>query len=104
MVADDQRAIAIGVQSAIWRAIGAFPGPIVFGAIFDISCAIWQDECGRRGNCWLYYNNKLSVYATSLAYPTTIIAAVLFFLACLTFPRKSKSDEKEKGNSSNRDS
>ena len=101
MVADEQRAMAIGVQSAIWRIIGAFPGPIVFGAVFDISCAIWQDECGRRGNCWLYYNNKLSVYATSIAYPMTIIAAILFFLACLTFPKKLRmSDKKEKENSS----
>ncbi len=37
------------------------PGPIVFGTIFDTTCALWQElECGVRGACIRY---KMEEYA-----------------------------------------
>ena len=79
----------MSLQSTIWRIFGAVPGPLLFGAIFDLSCTVWQEECGRRGNCWVHDNDKLSTYVVSIAFPTYLISFCLFFLAYLTFPKKT---------------
>ena len=97
MVADDQRSLALGVQSAIWRVFGTVPGPLVFGALFDVACLQWQDPCeGDRGNCWIYDNMKLSIYAMSFGIPCILIAAILFFLSWLTYPKDRRGGEEEK--------
>ena len=97
MVADDQRSLALGVQSAIWRVFGTVPGPLVFGALFDVACLQWQDPCeGDRGNCWIYDNMKLSIYAMSFGIPCILIAAILFFLSWLTYPKDRREGEEKK--------
>ena len=87
--------MALGVQSFIWRTFGAVPGPLLFGAIFDSVCILWQNECGERGNCWLYDNAKLSYYVTALAMPCQFIALLLFFLSWLTYPKKKQESKEE---------
>ena len=85
----------MGLQSAIWRIFGAVPGPLLFGALFDLSCAVWQEECGRRGHCWMYHNTKLSVYTTSVAFPCVSIGGFLFVLAVVVFPKTNLSKQDE---------
>lgn len=34
------------------------PGPIFFGRIIDSTCLIWNNKCGRKGNCLLYDPTK----------------------------------------------
>jgi len=43
--------------------VGSIPGPIIFGAILDASCKVWQtDPNGEtRGSCWIYDNNGMAV-------------------------------------------
>ena len=95
MVSDEQRALALGLQSAIWRIFGAVPGPLLFGYLFDLSCAVWQEQCDRRGNCWIYHNDKLSIYATSVAFPCVTVGGILFVLAVLTFPKDKLTTESD---------
>ncbi|XP_003386816.1 PREDICTED: solute carrier organic anion transporter family member 4A1-like [Amphimedon queenslandica] len=92
VVSDEQRALALGLQSAMNRALGNVPGPLIFGVSFDASCILWEEECGRRGNCLVYDSNKLSIYLLSIALPCISIAACLFFLAWLTYPRQRKQE------------
>ena len=94
VVADEDRSLALGTQSTIWRIIGALPGPLVFGAVLDSTCEIWQEECGSRGNCWLYNNSKLSYYALAYGLPCQLVGTVLFLFAWLTFPKKRLEDSK----------
>ena len=96
VVADDQRSLALGVQSAIWRLSGAIPGPIIFGAIFDSACLKWEGTCGHRGNCWVYDNNHLSIGTISFSIPVMLVVAVLFLLSFSTFPKKRKDIGEEK--------
>lgn len=97
VVADDQRAIALGFQSTIWRFCGALPGPPLFGFIFDLACELWQEECdGRRGNCWIYNHSLLTYYVAAFAYPCQICGTILFICAFLTFPKRKKGDDAEK--------
>ena len=97
VVADDQRSLALGIQSAIYRVFGTIPGPLVFGALFDAACLQWQDPCeGDRGNCWIYNNMKLSIYAMSFGIPCIAIAAILLFLSWLTYPKDRREGEEKK--------
>jgi len=60
-VSDEQRTLALGLQSMLVHALGNVPGPIIIGALFDSSCLYRQEECGNRGNCWVYDNKLLSL-------------------------------------------
>lgn len=30
------------------------PCPIVYGAVVDSACLVWETACGKQGACWLY--------------------------------------------------
>lgn len=92
VVADDQRALALGVQSGLSRILGSVPGPLIFGLLFDDSCLLWQEECGLRGNCWIYDRSQLSYNVISLGFPTYFLGFVFFFLAWLTFSEKKEDN------------
>lgn len=93
VVADEQRALALGVQSAMTRLLGTVPGPLIFGALFDASCLSWQEECGQRGNCWIYDRSRLSYYAISISLPSLSFATLFFFISWLCYPRRKNKDD-----------
>ncbi len=90
VVADDERSFALGLQASIGRLLGTIPGPLVFGAIYDSACLKWQGVCGRNGNCWIYNNKNLGLYAFYLALPCAIVAALFSFLALIAHPKDKK--------------
>lgn len=49
--------------------LAMLPAPMVFGAIIDSSCMVWQRECGEDTNCVLYNNDtlRMSVMLTTAA-------------------------------------
>ena len=49
---------------------GGIPGPIAFGSVIDISCLLWQDQCGEQGSCYLYQNSAMSRY--------TLVAGIIY--------------------------
>lgn len=85
-VAEEQRSLALGVQSLVFRALGSIPGPILFGVIFDSSCVYWQYDCGRRGNCWVYNNSHISIRAFFISTTGVLINTVFMFLCWIFFP------------------
>ena len=34
------------------------PVPLLYGQIADTSCKVFEEKCGRTGNCWLYDQEK----------------------------------------------
>lgn len=58
-VEERDKAISIGLTSAIIKFCAVIPSPIFFGYIFDQSCLLWGKTCSRRENCWLYDNNVI---------------------------------------------
>ena len=94
-MADEQRTLALGLQSLTFRAFGSIPGPIVFGVIFDSTCLFWQFDCDRRGNCWVYDNIALSNRALGLALSGVALNFAFTCLSWLLYP-KSKADTSEK--------
>lgn len=85
-VAEEQRSLALGVQSVLWRLLGSIPGPLLFGVIFDSSCNYWQFECGRRGNCWVYNNTYISVRAFGISTSGVLINTVFMLLCWIFYP------------------
>ena len=92
-VADEQRTLALGVQSVLFRILGSIPAPIVFGTIFDSACVYWQFECNQRGNCWTYNNSQLSQRALSLAMLGICANFILSFLSWIFYPKKTASEQ-----------
>lgn len=93
-MAEEQRTLALGVQSLVFRALGSIPGPIVFGVIFDSTCLFWQFDCDRRGNCWVYDNLQLSNRALALALSGVILNFIFSFLSWLVYPKTKKEKKK----------
>ena len=92
-VADEQRTLALGLQSLVFRAFGSIPGPIVFGAIFDSACIFWQYDCSRQGSCWVYDNSSLSERAVLLAVMGVTLNFIFSFLSWIVYPKQTQSEK-----------
>ena len=99
-MADEQRALALGMQSVMFRVLGSIPGPIIFGAIFDSACVYWQYECGKRGNCWVYDNDNLSLRAFAMGFTGLGLNVVLSFTAWAFYPSSGLSHDDASTNDS----
>jgi hypothetical protein len=58
-VEEKDKAVSLGLTSAIVKFCAVIPSPIVFGYIFDQSCLLWGKTCSKTGNCWLYDNDLI---------------------------------------------
>ena len=96
-VAENQRTLALGIQSCILRLVGFVPGPLLFGAVFDSTCLFWQRDCGRRGNCWVYDNTSLSTRAVVLAVVAMVGYIVFIFLCWVVYPRQPATSKEKDG-------
>jgi hypothetical protein len=57
-VQDDQRSFALGIQWIKVRLIGTIPAPMVFGALIDETCILWQESCNEENGACLVYDNQ----------------------------------------------
>lgn len=60
VVRDDQRSFALGIQWIKVRILGTIPAPMVFGALIDDTCILWNETCEGRGACLVYDNYYMS--------------------------------------------
>lgn len=95
-VSDEQRALALGVQSFFFRLLGNVPGPVVVGAIFDSACLNFRYDflCTdpSRGNCWVYDNFQLSWSVIVLVLSGISATLVFSFLTWFAYPKQNVSD------------
>lgn len=52
------KSFAQGITLMIVSLLALIPGPIIYGAIIDSTCLIWEESCGTRGNCWFYHRDS----------------------------------------------
>ncbi|XP_022104541.1 solute carrier organic anion transporter family member 4A1-like [Acanthaster planci] len=81
-VPHSQRSFALGLQSLFYRALGTVPGPVIFGAIIDQACLLWEYDCDGSGTCWLYSNANFSRFTLILS-GCLKIGSISFFLGAL---------------------
>ncbi|XP_065222982.1 solute carrier organic anion transporter family member 74D-like [Planococcus citri] len=58
-VEERDKSMSIGVTETLLAILAYTPAPILYGIIMDWTCIVWGDNCGSRGNCWIYDNKKL---------------------------------------------
>uniref|UniRef100_A0A0E9Y2K7 Solute carrier organic anion transporter family member n=1 Tax=Amblyomma americanum TaxID=6943 RepID=A0A0E9Y2K7_AMBAM len=80
--------IAIAVLLTLGSIFGFIPYPVIYGAIMDRSCLVWEVNCGARGNCWVYdaATFRYLLHGASMGF---IVLGALFSLAIYVFGRHS---------------
>lgn len=71
------KGIAVGMLAGCLNFLGAIPYPLIYTAIFDATCLVWEDRGGHRGNCSFYDVDKLRV-----AYHAVTIIFMTLGLVC----------------------
>lgn len=56
------KSFAQGITLMIVSLLALIPGPIIYGAIIDSTCLIWEESCGTRGNCWFYHRDNFRYF------------------------------------------
>ncbi|XP_032670371.1 solute carrier organic anion transporter family member 74D [Odontomachus brunneus] len=56
------KAMALGLIQFAIGLFGNVPCPIVYGAVVDSACLVWEYACGERGACWLYDSNVFRMF------------------------------------------
>ncbi|KAM7308345.1 solute carrier organic anion transporter family member 74D isoform X1 [Ixodes scapularis] len=70
------KTIALTITSFIMNIFAFIPYPLIFGAIIDACCIVWEDHCGHRGACWVYNLKKLR-------YLIHGVSALLLVISCI---------------------
>ncbi|KAH7947785.1 hypothetical protein HPB52_015841 [Rhipicephalus sanguineus] len=56
------------------------PYPLIYGALTDASCIVWEDRCGERGACWIYDLPKMRYLINGF---TTLMLCLSTFFQCV---------------------
>ncbi|XP_043261616.1 solute carrier organic anion transporter family member 74D isoform X2 [Colletes gigas] len=56
------KAMALGLIQFAIGLFGNVPCPIVYGAVVDSACLVWEYACGSRGACSLYDSNVFRMF------------------------------------------
>ncbi|XP_061128593.1 solute carrier organic anion transporter family member 4A1 isoform X1 [Syngnathus typhle] len=104
-VPDSQRSFGLGIQWIVVRTFGGIPGPIAFGSMIDISCLLWQDQCGEQGSCYLYQNSAMSRYMLLAGVIYKVLGTIFFLLASILYkaPPESPQSSRESSDHETRD-
>ncbi|XP_041860972.1 solute carrier organic anion transporter family member 4A1 [Melanotaenia boesemani] len=84
-VSDSQRSFGLGIQWIMVRTFGGIPGPIAFGSVIDISCLLWQHQCGEQGSCYIYHNSAMSQYTLVAGIIYKALGTMFFLLASVLY-------------------
>ena len=55
----EDKSLSMAFNVVFMSLFAMLPAPMVYGAIIDNTCLLWQEECGSTTNCLLYDTDKL---------------------------------------------
>ncbi|KAK8787517.1 hypothetical protein V5799_022717 [Amblyomma americanum] len=55
------KGMAVGMLAGCLNFLGAIPYPLIYTAVFDATCLVWEDRAGHRANCSFYDVDKLRI-------------------------------------------
>ncbi|XP_055947688.1 solute carrier organic anion transporter family member 74D-like isoform X1 [Argiope bruennichi] len=56
------KSFALGVFGSVLAMFAFIPYPLIYGALTDSTCLVWEESCSKTGNCWLYDSDKFRYY------------------------------------------
>ncbi|XP_077487686.1 solute carrier organic anion transporter family member 74D-like [Amblyomma americanum] len=77
------KSLCLLTMSALMNAFAFIPYPLIYGALTDASCIVWEDRCGDRGSCWLYDLKKLRYLIHGVT--TGLLVTGCVFQACMAY-------------------
>eukprot|EP00062_Callorhinchus_milii_P008599 gi/632951533/ref/XP_007891345.1/ PREDICTED: solute carrier organic anion transporter family member 4C1-like [Callorhinchus milii] len=90
-VPDSQRSFSLGVQWVFVRLLGSIPGPVLFGAVIDKSCILWnEDDSGIKGACWVYNNARMVHLLVAIIASTKVVTIIMLIAAFFLYKSSSK--------------
>lgn len=90
-----ERSFALGIQWIIARCLGSIPGPMLFGKLIDVSCVLWQKDCGQDGSCFFYDNQNMSNNLLMLGLIGKFFSTLFFLLALVLYRGSPQEDSEE---------
>ncbi|XP_027205344.2 solute carrier organic anion transporter family member 74D-like [Dermatophagoides pteronyssinus] len=84
------KSFAMGIMGTIFAVFAFIPYPLIFGALIDSTCLIWEKSCGKTGNCWLYDLDKYRVSMHMGAF-TFLMLGVLFEIGTACYAGRIKN-------------
>ena len=60
------QALSFAIVTVAMSMFAQFPAPLIYGHLFDASCAEFRNVCGRIGDC-LHYDNDLFRFVSRLS-------------------------------------
>ncbi|GFR12858.1 solute carrier organic anion transporter family member 5A1 [Trichonephila clavata] len=79
------KSFALGVFGSILAMFAFIPYPLIYGALTDSTCLVWEESCNKTGNCWLYDSDKFRYYLHGMSILLISIGIcfdiVVFFLS-----------------------
>lgn len=66
-------------SSSLFCLIAYIPGPVIWGALIEKSCVLFQESCGKTGNCVVYDTDKFRI-----TYYGNVLFIKLVDVVCLT--------------------
>lgn len=76
----EDKSFALGAIGTILSAFAFIPYPLIFGALTDEACMVWEESCGTTGNCWLYDPEKFRYYLHGASI-TLCAGGIIFHIA-----------------------
>ena len=76
---------------------GYVPGPIIFGALLDNACRLWERECdsNEKKNCWTYDNAQLAYTMIGMAAVMRCLSICFYTGALYSYkPAEEETEEK----------
>ncbi|XP_076326319.1 solute carrier organic anion transporter family member 74D-like [Tachypleus tridentatus] len=80
-----EKGLALGALGAILSVFAFIPYPLIFGSLMDAACLVWEESCGKSGNCWVYDSEKFRYYlhgaSISFIFVGSLFDVIVFLLS-----------------------
>ncbi|CAH1772290.1 unnamed protein product [Owenia fusiformis] len=80
-VKETHRLFSMGIRATLIRVLGTIPGTVLFGAVLDHTCTLWQSQCGSDTSCLVYDNAQMGLNVMLLALTLKILSTLSSLVA-----------------------
>lgn len=87
------KTVALALYLTLGSIFGFIPYPLIYGALMDSSCLVWDVNCGARGNCWHYDPQRFRYLLHGLSMGFLSLGAVFSFVVYLLSKHSSQSED-----------